>query len=54
MKELIEWIMGEINAGADAARIYMKLEMLLRVAEKCPSYYLTEIVKALAGGDEDA
>lgn len=54
MKELIEWIMDEINAGSGASVIYMKLEMLHTIAEKCPSYYLTEIVKALAGGEEDA
>ena len=53
MKELIEWIIEEIDGGAGPSVLRLKLEMLLTIAEKCPSYYLPEIVNAL-GGKEDA
>ena len=47
MKELIAYLIEEINNGAGASLLLVKLEMLQRIAEKCPSYYVTDVVKAL-------
>lgn len=47
MKELIAYLIEEINNGAGASLLLVKLEMLQRIAERCPSYYMDEIVRAL-------
>lgn len=53
MKELIDWLIAEIDGGCGTATLRMKLEMLQKIESVCPSYYMPDIIKAL-GGEEDA
>lgn len=54
MKNFINWIVKEINAGSSASTLLLKLSILQKIADNMSDYSFNTVIEALTKEDEDA